>query len=106
LNIWDINDLSEPLRQFEAGSTINQISFNPKLQWVSASTENGIRIWDLMSANEKPIADLNAEIKNKESKNKRTKVVPCTSLAWNSVGKRLFAGFTDGLIRVWNVNTD
>lgn len=33
-----------------------------------------------MSANEKPIADLNAEIKNKESKNKRTKVVPCTSL--------------------------
>lgn len=59
-----------------------------------------------MSTNEKPIADLNAEIKSKESKNKKPKSVPCTSLAWNALGKRLFAGFTDGLIRVWNVNID
>jgi len=59
-----------------------------------------------MSTNEKPIADLNAELKNKEGKNKKTKMVPCSALAWNALGKRMFAGFTDGLIRVWNVSTD
>jgi len=59
-----------------------------------------------MSNNEKPIADLVSECKVKDTKNKRAKLVPCTSLAWNALGKRLFAGFTDGLIKVWNVNTD
>jgi guanine nucleotide-binding protein subunit beta-2-like 1 protein len=31
LYIWDIKDLSHPSRDLDAGSTIFQISFNPKL---------------------------------------------------------------------------
>jgi len=61
-----VTDLREPIRTIEAGSTINQIQFNPKLQWVSAATENGIRVWDLGSDSEKPIADLVCEPKRRE----------------------------------------
>ena len=34
LVIWDVTDLSKPANVFDAGCTINQISFNPKMQWV------------------------------------------------------------------------
>jgi len=108
LQVWDVTDLREPIRTIEAGSTINQIQFNPKLQWVSAATENGIRVWDLGSDSEKPIADLTVEPRRKESqaKSKKGKSATCTSLVWNPTGKKLFGGFNDGLIRVWQVTSD
>lgn len=31
--------------------------------------------------------------------------VECTSLAWSSDGQTLFAGYTDALIRVYDVET-
>jgi len=99
--------LREPIRTIEAGSTINQIQFNPKLQWVSAATENGIRVWDLASDSEKPIADLQVEPKKRDApKNKKFKPATCTSLVWNPLGKKLFGGFNDGLIRVWHVTCE
>ena len=58
-----------------------------------------------MSTNEKPISELSAEAK-RDSKSKRARSVGCTALSWNALGKRLFAGFTDGLIRYWNVNQE
>lgn len=33
---------------------------------------------------------------------KKGKGAICTSLTWNSLGKKLFAGFSDGTIRVWH----
>lgn len=48
LHLWDIQDMQEPVCTFETGCQINQISFNPKMQWVAAATEQGVRIWDLI----------------------------------------------------------
>lgn len=104
LEIWDILDLQHNSREFDAGSTINQIAFNPKLQWVAAGTENSVKIWDLMQTNTKPIASIEVEAK-KTGTSKKQKVPICTSLTWNALGKKLFCGFSDGLIRVYNVNT-
>jgi len=69
LYVWDILDLTSAQREFDAGSTINSVAFNPKLQWVAAGTENCVKVWDLMSQNPKPIATLEAEVK-KEKKGK------------------------------------
>jgi len=57
-----------------------------------------------MSTSTKPIATLNPVFKDKDS-NKVKKLPVCTSLTWNALGKKLFAGFSDGLIRVWHVNS-
>jgi|SaaInl47_10m_RNA_FD_contig_81_758351_length_414_multi_4_in_0_out_0_2 WD40 repeat protein len=33
----------------------------------------------------------------------QSKYVTCTSISWNSLGTILYAGFTDGNIRVWKI---
>jgi len=33
---------------------------------------------------------------------KKGKIPSCVSLAWNALGKTLFAGFSDGIIRVFS----
>lgn len=100
LNVWEIMDLKAPSRNLDAGATINQITFNNKCQWVAAATENDIKVWDLMSNEDKPIAELLHTTTQKEGK--KTKTPECTSLTWSSLGKKLFAGFNDGTIRVWH----
>jgi len=58
-----------------------------------------------MSTSNKPLATIEAESVKKDSKGKKKNPM-CTSLTWNALGKKLFAGFSDGLIRVYHVNTD
>lgn len=58
-----------------------------------------------MSTSNKPLATIEAEPVKKD-KGKKYKAPTCTSLTWNALGKKLFAGFSDGLIRVYHVNTD
>lgn len=96
LNIWDVQDLSGPSRVCDAGSTINQIAFNNKQQWVAAATETDVKVWDLMNKETTPFAEL---MKND---GKKGKLPQCISLTWNSIGNKLFAGFSDGVIRVWH----
>lgn len=57
-----------------------------------------------MSTSTKPIASIETTGANKEGK--RTKALMCTALTWNADGKKLFAGYSDGIIRVHHVNTD
>jgi hypothetical protein len=64
-----------------------------------------------MSSATKPIATLQAERpptekKEGDKKVKIAKLPMCISLTWNALGRKLFSGFTDGLIRVWLVNAD
>jgi len=66
-----------------------------------------------MSTSTKELATLQVKrpvVEKKEGdtskKVKTVKLPMCMSLTWNSLGRKLFAGFTDGLIRVWHVNQD
>jgi len=56
-----------------------------------------------MNASPKPLETIEIETK-KEGKG-RKRPPQCTSLTWNALGKKLFAGFTDGLIRVYHINS-
>jgi len=61
-----------------------------------------------MSTANKPVAVLEADIKRDATSTKtgKKKVPQCTSLTWNALGKKLFAGFSDGIIRVWHIKTE
>jgi hypothetical protein len=53
----------------------------------------------------RPVVEKKEGVESKKS-TKVTKLPMCMSLTWNSLGRKLFAGFTDGLIRVWHVNQE
>jgi guanine nucleotide-binding protein subunit beta-2-like 1 protein len=118
LAIWNFDDTSKPEFEFLADASINQIAFNPQKEIIVVATEDGIQMWRLTKDEESLPYTLQVEMKRKESvivekvneKNAKVPKVPqikyhkCTSLCWDAVGKYLFAGFTDGIIRVYTLN--
>merc|ERR1711860_113804 len=71
---------------------------SPNRYWLCAATGPSIKIWDLESKN--PVEELKAD-----SPSGATGDAPqCLSLAWSSDGQTLFAGYSDNLIRVWQVS--
>jgi len=107
LKIWDLNDLSEENRTLNTGSAISKVAFNPVKQWVAAACENGVHVFDLSNDADDPIAKLVVEKPKKENATKhRPDTYAATSLAWSSNGRKLYAGFTDNIIRAYDVNID
>merc|ERR1711955_161285 len=67
----------------------------------SAPTGTGptIKIWDLESKN--MVEELRPEVSGGSA---RADPPQCLSLAWSADGQTLFAGYSDNLIRVWQVS--
>jgi guanine nucleotide-binding protein subunit beta-2-like 1 protein len=107
LKLWDINDLSEEYRTLNTGASINKVAFNPIKQWIAAAADNGVHIFDLNNESDEAIAKLIVEKPKKKKETKlRAESYACTSLCWSTNGRKLFAGFTDNIIRVYDVNID
>ena len=66
--------------------------------WLCAATGPSIKVWDLESKN--MVEDLRPEVPGTA----RAEPPQCTSLAWSADGQTLFAGYSDNLIRVWQVS--
>lgn len=76
---------------------------------MAAATDTGIKVWDLVAVDTKPLTELKQEVITESKKNpgaKQKRAIGCTSLAWNTLGKILYGGFQDGVVRVWEVNND
>eukprot|EP00457_Paulinella_chromatophora_P023878 gb/GEZN01027518.1/.p1 GENE.gb/GEZN01027518.1/~~gb/GEZN01027518.1/.p1 ORF type:complete len:109 (-),score=13.59 gb/GEZN01027518.1/:27-353(-) len=74
-----------------------------KMQSSGAATGPVIKIWDLESkvcVDELKPDDQQAS----EDRSKKAMPIQCISLAWSADGTTLFAGYTDNLIRVWQVD--
>merc|ERR1719476_338547 len=97
--LWDLNE-GKSLSQLDAGAEINALTFSPNRYWLCAATGGWIKIWDLES---KAIVD---ELKPDFGSEPSKKAIPiqCTSLAWSADGQTLYAGYTDNIIRVWNLS--
>jgi guanine nucleotide-binding protein subunit beta-2-like 1 protein len=107
LKLWDINDLNEEYRTLNTGASINKVAFNPIKQWIAAASDNGVHIFDLNNESDEAIAKLIVEKPRKKKETKlRAESYACTSLCWSTNGRKLFAGFTDNIIRVYDVNID
>jgi len=95
--LWDLNERKH-LYSLEAGDTINALVFSPNRYWLCAAAGPTIRIWDLESKN--IVEDLKPEIALPSPKAQAPQVL---SLAWSADGKNLFAGYSDNIIRVFEV---
>lgn len=68
--------------------------------WLCAATQSSIKIWDLESKS--VVDDLRPEFS--KTYGKKAIVPYCVSIAWSADGGTLFAGYTDGIIRVFTVS--
>lgn len=96
--LWDLNE-GKHLYTLDGGSTINSLCFSPNRYWLCAATGPSIKIWDLESKS--VVDELKPEVISVNGKAKSP--ADCVSLAWSADGQTLFAGYTDNLIRVWQV---
>jgi len=99
--LWDLND-SKHLYSLEAGDIVHSLVFSPNRYWLCAATENCIKIWDLESKN--VVDELRPEFLQQTGKRGRAMEPSCISLAWSADGQTLFSGYTDNMIRVWQVS--
>ena len=65
--------------------------------WLCAATGPSIKVWDLESKNQ--VEELRPEVAGSA----RGEPPVCTALSWSADGQTLFAGYSDNLIRVWQV---
>jgi len=95
--LWDLNE-GRHLSSLPGEDVITALVFSPIRYWLCAGTGSSIKIWDLET---KTLVD-ELKIQN-EKKGKKTVPVQCISLAWSADGSTLFAGYTDNIVRVWQV---
>lgn len=105
--LWDLNE-GRHLSSLEAGDVIHALTFSPIKYWLCAATASSIKIWDLES--KICVDELKPEFQVQQrsgDSDRASKAVPiqCVSLCWSADGQTLFAGYTDNIIRVWQVSS-
>ncbi|XP_065190435.1 small ribosomal subunit protein RACK1-like [Sycon ciliatum] len=95
--LWDLNE-GKHLYTLEGGDVINALTFSPNRYWLCAACGPTIKVWDLET---KSVVD-ECTIQD-PTQTSSQEAATCTSLAWSADGQTLFSGYTDGLIRVWQV---
>jgi len=99
--LWDLKE-GKHLYSLEAGAEINSMCFSPNRYWLCAATPESIIIWDLES--KQAVERLVPDFGDVKYKGRRGTKPQCTSLAWGDAnGETLFAGYADGIVRVWKV---
>jgi guanine nucleotide-binding protein subunit beta-2-like 1 protein len=93
--LWDLGE-GRALSSLDCGDLIHSLVFSPNRYWLCVATASSIKIFDLES---KVCVDT---LKSPEVTEKALPIQPI-SLAWSADGNTLFAGYTDGIIRVWSV---
>jgi len=96
--LWDLNE-GRHLSTLEAGNEIKALCFSPTRYWLCAATAGTIKIWDLES--KLCVDELKPDFPEKSAK---AVPIECISLAWSADGQTLFAGYTDNVVRVWQVS--
>jgi len=103
--LWDLNE-GKHLYTLEPANgitgTINALCFSPNRYWLCAAVGHSIICWDL--EDKSVVETLKVEVSDKRSARKNSPPPQCVSLAWSADGQTLFAGYTDNMIRVWQVS--
>jgi len=99
VRLWDLNE-GKHLYSLDAGDLIHALAFSPTRYWLVAATQQAIKIWDLETKS--PVgSDLTKNVADFQPKSTNP---ACISVAWSHDGNTLFTGYTDNVIRVWEVN--
>lgn len=97
--LWDLHE-GKQLYKLDAAAEIHSLVFSPNRYWLCAATTKNIKIWDLES--KALVAELDPEF---EERSKKALTPYCTCLCWSADGATLFSGYTDNIIRVWQVGS-
>jgi len=97
--LWDLNE-GKHLYTLDNNDTINALCFSPNRYWLCAASGAEIKIWDLESKG--LVEELRPEVPSR-SGNKPTVAPQCLCMAWSADGQTLYAGYSDNMIRVWQV---
>jgi len=102
--LWDLNE-GRHLSSLEAHGVINALVFSPIRYWLCAATGNGVKIFDLETKHIVHTLKHDEPPPPFKKYGRINKFVPiqCISLAWSADGTTLFAGYTDNIVRVWQV---
>lgn len=98
VKMWDYHDLRQPYMEYKCESMINALTFNTTYQWLAVATDTGIKIWDIANESQHLFAQIKITNKDEDAKPPRP-----VSLCWSANGRRIYAGCSDGYIRVYNV---
>ena len=90
--LWDLND-GKHLHTLEHNEVINALCFSPNRYWLCVAYGPSIKIWDLA-----------CKTMVEELKPSKADPPQCLSLAWSTDGQTLYAGYSDNIIRVWQVS--
>merc|ERR1712234_64493 len=97
VKVWNLTNCKLKTNHIGHTGYLNTVTVSPDGS-LCAATGASIKIWDLEG---KIIVDeLKPEVLSTSTK---AEAPSCTSLAWSADGQTLFAGYTDNLIRVWQV---
>jgi len=97
--MWDFHDLKQVYAEYKCESIINSLCFNTTYQWLAVATDTGIKIFDIATDSQALFAQI--KIQSEDEKKKPPRPI---SICWSANGSRIYAGCSDGLIRVYNVN--
>ena len=108
--LWDVHE-GKHLYSLPAGDQISALAFSPTKYWLCAATPTCIKVWNLESKSTVDelgkitanTSDLDKEAFFLDPTKAKTNFPECISLAWSTDGNTLFAGYTDGKIRVWTI---
>ncbi|XP_075547306.1 small ribosomal subunit protein RACK1-like isoform X2 [Dermacentor variabilis] len=99
-NLWDL-EKSELKCVRDNQDIINALCYSPSRYWLCVATGPAIKIWNLEDNSQ--VDELCPEVL---TPNAKAELPQCISLAWSADGQTLFAGYTDSLIRVWQVSAE
>jgi guanine nucleotide-binding protein subunit beta-2-like 1 protein len=109
VNIWNLVE-GRHLEEVDAESPVNVVLFASKVYWLVIGTEQCIRVYDLphkkfIDQYEAPPRESMTVVDGATSKKigKTPAPIGCTSLVWSKNQQHLYAGFTDGVIRVLGI---
>jgi guanine nucleotide-binding protein subunit beta-2-like 1 protein len=95
--LWDLGE-GRRLYSLDAGEPIHALCFSPNRYWLCAATSGCVKVWDLET---KSVVD---EVRpDFPEVGKKAFRHHATCLAWSADGSTLYAGYTDGVIRVYTV---
>merc|ERR1711872_382967 len=98
VKVWNLANCKLKTNHMGHQAYLNTVTVSPDGS-LCAATGPAIQIWDL---EQKTIVDeVRPEI---PSGSARAEPPQCISLCWSHDGQSLFAGYTDNLIRVWQVS--
>jgi len=111
--LWDLNE-GKPLSSLDAKGEISCLTFSPNRYWLCGAVGEKIIIWDLETKEEVGVlkiekpktddADMHQKNKSGYKKRKRNPLpIHCTCICWSQDGKTLYAGYTDGKVKIWSL---